>query len=153
MTFKVYLAGPITGLTYGEAESWRDYIRTSAHRLDNQIKWYSPLRQQEHLREQGVLIATYSDDNPMTSRHGIMTRDAWDVRTCDLMFCNLLGATKVSVGTVMELGMAFAWNKPTVLVMEKHGNVHEHVMVDNALTFRTDNLDAGIRLTADILLP
>ena len=148
---KVYLAGPISGLTYDGAESWRHYVKSSCQHPD--IKWYSPLRYQEHLRQNGTLLATHCDNNPMTSRNGIMTRDAWDVQTCDAMLCNLLEFPYISKGTLIEIGMAYALRKPTILVMEDEGNIHEHVMLDNAWTFRCNNLDDGIRLTQDILLP
>lgn len=148
--FKVYLAGPISGLTYDEAESWRTKVRG---RLPSAVRWYSPLRNQQQFRDVGSLSpTTYNNESPLASKHGIMSRDAWDVKTSDLVFCNLLGAKSVSIGTVMELGMAYAWQKPVVLVMEPN-NVHEHVMIDHAWSFRTDNIEAGIQLVADILLP
>jgi len=36
----------------------------------------------------------------------IVEKDALDIKRCDIVVVNLLGATKVSLGTVAEIGMA-----------------------------------------------
>ena len=151
---KIYMAGPITGLKYDDAESWRYYVKMKGDVLSKgEIEWFSPLRQQEHLREAGILQANHDDENPMTSANGLMTRDFWDVKTCNAVFCNLLNAQRVSIGSVMELGFAYSLHKPVILMMEKDGNLHEHSMINNSWVFRVDTLDKGIQLCCDILLP
>ena len=37
---------------------------------------------------------------------GIVTRDRWDVAKADVVLMNLVGATQVSIGTMVELGWA-----------------------------------------------
>lgn len=146
----IYLAGPIIGLTFGESENWRDYVKGKLP----EMACFSPLRCSEHLlRHRGALIETSYEDNPMTSADGIMVRDHLDVMNRDLTFCFLTGAPRVSIGTVMELGFAYAHRKPVILVMEKTGNIHEHCMVRKAGVFSTDDLDEGIELAKAILLP
>jgi nucleoside 2-deoxyribosyltransferase len=75
-----------------------------------------------------------------------MTRDHWDVSRCDAVLVVLSGATRVSIGTVMELGWAYAYRKPVVAVMEEEGNPHEHGMVREALSYRVTTLDEAIDL-------
>jgi nucleoside 2-deoxyribosyltransferase len=148
----IYLAGPITGLTFGESESWRDLVKRSLKQAG--IDCFSPLRAQEHtLRHRGILLATSYEDDPMTSADGIMFRDHWDVKTRDLTFANVLAAKEKSIGTSMELAWAYAYCKPVVLVMEKTGNVHEHCMFRKAGVFSVQTLGEGIELAKAILLP
>jgi nucleoside 2-deoxyribosyltransferase len=145
---KVYLAGAITGLTYGDGQGWRTYAKSELAKAG--IWGYSPLRAKEYLEEHGILEGSY-EDFPLSSAKGIMTRDHWDVSTSDLILMNLLETTKVSIGSVIEMGMAYAYRKPVVLVMEK-GNIHTHPMMEQA-AFVVDDLDVGLKLVKSILLP
>ena len=43
---KIYLAGPICGLTYDGAQEWRDTFRKE---IDPRIEAFSPLRGKEYL--------------------------------------------------------------------------------------------------------
>lgn len=94
----VYLAGPITGLTWGESTDWREYVK-------NYISTLSPLRGKQRLREiaGNIPIMDSYEDHPLTTAKGINTRDYNDVKRADAIFVNFLGAKKVSIGTVMEI--------------------------------------------------
>ena len=46
---------------------------------------------------------------------------------------------RISIGTMLELGMARALQKPVVCVMPE-GNIHEHPMVDDMIDFRCSTL-------------
>lgn len=149
---KVYLAGAITGLTFGDAEDWRSYAKANLD--ENGITGYSPLRAKDYLLSAGILSGhpdAYKDQ-VLSSAKGILNRDRWDVMTCDAMLVNLLGAERVSVGTVMEIAYADAFRKPTVVVMEED-NIHHHAMLDTAVGWIVDDLDFGIELVKAILLP
>lgn len=148
--FKVYLAGAISGLTYGEGQEWRAYARDVLQLKG--IHAYSPLRAKGFLRDYGVLTGGY-EGNPMASDRGIMTRDSFDVATSDLILVNLLGAKSVSVGTCIEFGLAYAARKPVVCVMEPSGNLHDHPMVREAIGYRVPELDAALAVVQAILLP
>jgi nucleoside 2-deoxyribosyltransferase len=143
---KVYLAGPISGLTFGEAEDWR--IRVANALTRSCIESFSPLRAKEFLVAHGELHAEGWHDHVLTCPRGIMSRDHWDCQTnCDAIFVNLLGAKKVSIGTVMEIGCGFAYRKPVIVVMEKTGNLHDHAMVNEATNYRVETLEEGIMVT------
>jgi nucleoside 2-deoxyribosyltransferase len=146
---KVYLAGPITGLTFGNAQSWREYAKD---RLSPDIDAFSPLRQKDFLANHGVLDQSYSD-SPLSTDRGINTRDHHDCKTSDLILCNLLDAHRVSIGTVMEVAWSFAYRVPLVMVMPESGGVHDHPMVRECIGFRTDCLDHALDITMAILLP
>ena len=148
---KCYLAGPIARKTYDESEQWRDYVK---ERLPEEIKCYSPLRAKQFLRDHGLIGVTQDtyDENPLATAKGIMTRDHFDCFTSDLILCNLLGATSVSIGTVIEIAFSYAYRKPLVVCIEK-GNIHNHPMIREATGYSCDNLDEAIHIVKSILLP
>jgi nucleoside 2-deoxyribosyltransferase len=81
-----------------------------------------------------------------------MTRDFNDVRRCDALLVNLLGAAKPSLGTIMELAWAYAFQKPAVVAIEEKGNPHDgHPMIYEAIPFRVATLDEAITSVAIIL--
>lgn len=148
--FLVYLAGPITGLTYGEGQGWREYC---AAELPVEIRAISPLRAKGvELSRRGPLRDAY-EDNCLTSTSGITTRDRFDCTRADAVLVNLYGATEVSIGTCIELGWADAHRIPIVLVIEHKGNIHDHPMVRGVTGFRVDSLEEGIEVLIAVLMP
>lgn len=152
---KVYLAGPITGLTYDSAVGWRDHAKAALEAVG--IKAYSPLRLQEMLREYGNLDAgglgsDYVDTHPLLSASGMTTRDRHDVRTADAVLVNFLGASRASLGTAMELAWADAYRVPTVVVM-KPGNVHDHALIREVSGYIVADVDTALECIKGVLLP
>lgn len=151
-TYLVYLAGPITGLTFGGCTEWRKQVRDL---MPNYIQTLSPLRGKQRLEEiskSGPILDCY-EDNPLTTSKGITTRDFNDVKRADAILVNMLGAKTVSIGTVMEIAWAKAFSVPIVLVMEKEGNLHDHSMIRESIGFRTETIEEGIDLLKIILSP
>jgi len=147
-TFLIYLAGPIAELDYDNATSWRQQVIDS---LDPSIKGLSPLRGKEYLKDKGTLVGTF-DEWPLSTQRGIYARDKFDCLRSDLLFVNLLGTKKVSIGTVMEISWA-AQNNTPIILMREEGNIHEHPMINEACPFIVDNILDAIDLTHAILLP
>lgn len=117
------MAGPITGTSYGDCTNWRDY---AAKALDFAgLVPYSPMRGKAYLSAEDKVADSYSDYT-MSSVNGINVRDFNDCITAGAILVNLLGATRVSIGTVMEIAWARCRQIPIVIVMEKTGNIHEH---------------------------
>lgn len=164
----VYLSGPIAGQTYDEARyGWR---ATFAAAMEEGIKVLSPMRHEGHLAEvTGELKAAEQLDHFFSGARIIVEKDALDIKRCDIVVVNLLGATKVSIGTVAEIGMAQASGKTIILIMEDPGtmdtgkrytdleyshpkwdtpiygsNVHEHPFVTVPAALRLNNLDEAI---------
>jgi nucleoside 2-deoxyribosyltransferase len=143
----IYLAGPITGLTFKGATDWRTY---AAELLDsNKIECLTPLRGKDFLLKAGVLHSgTY--DGALTTAKAITRRDYFDCTRASAVLINLLGAERVSIGTVMELAWCYQAQIPTVVVMESN-NLHNHVMVNESCTYIVNSLEEAIR-TMKILL-
>lgn len=179
--FKVYLSGPITGLTYSDSISWTDYARNSlaanhyycgqliSHQyyldlilkdkagelksIPTYIEGYRPLRGKEHLDTNKVLSASLHGKHGLATNKAIVSRDSYDVLSCDVMLVNLLGAKEKSIGTVSEIAWAWLSRKPIVLVMEDTGNCHEHGFILEMCGHQTTDLDEGIHIVKKILLP
>lgn len=145
---KIYLAGPITGITFGEATDWREDAKRF---LDSPtVRTFSPLRGKDYLKDKGELHSgTY--DGTLTSQKGIMGRDYFDCTSSTVVIFNFLGAKKASIGTAMELAWCYQKQIPTVVIMEKEGNIHDHVMVREAITYRVETLGEAVAVTKMLL--
>lgn len=152
----VYLAGPITNTTYAGCTDWRAAARRG---FAPGIVGLSPMRGKEYLAALPVigpdLGQGYRVDHPMapvlSGSRGIMTRDYFDCTGCDLVLANLLGATCVSIGTVMEMAWCYSTRTPLVIVMEEKGNPHEHPMVREAVGWRVTSLEDAIHVVNLVL--
>jgi nucleoside 2-deoxyribosyltransferase len=145
----VYLAGPITGLSFEGCVEWREWF---IDQLPKEIVGLSPMRGKDYLEHEQDLKMDYAHI-VLSSGRGITARDYNDCRRADLIVANMLGAKKVSIGTVMEIAWAKAFNVPVVLVMEPKGNPHDHAMLTECVGFRTPTLEEALWLTKVILLP
>ena len=147
--FLVYLAGPISGLSHTGCTEWRQYV---IDKLPSEIQALSPMRAKDYLKSSGTLEGSY-EDWPLSTQRGIYARDRFDCTRADAILVNLLGAERVSIGTVMEIAWGADNDIPVVLLMEKEGNIHDHPMVRESCSFIVDNLNEGIDVLTALLLP
>ncbi len=146
----VYLCGPITGITYEEAEEgWR--VRARKYFEDLGIEVLSPLRGKYFLKGQGEIRDSAELKELIASTKGIVTRDKNDCFTAGVVLANLTGAGRVSIGSMFEYGWASAWNKPIVTIIEPKGNIHEHSFIREVSGFCTPSEDEAYWLVASLL--
>jgi nucleoside 2-deoxyribosyltransferase len=143
----VYLAGPITGLSYGGATEWRQYV---ADKLPDYIIPVSPMRGKQYLGNEKKIGLSY-EQYPLSCQKGITSRDRHGVMSCDAVMINLLGAKTVSIGTMIEIGWADMLRKPIILVIE-NDNPHTHPIVKECAGFIVDNLDEAIHVVTAVLM-
>ena len=148
MKFSVFLAGPITGLSYNAASDWREQVRKQ---LPEGIVGLSALRGKPHLKDKSRIRTTY-EEYPLTTAKGIMIRDFNDVARCDIVFVNFLGAKEISKGTLLEIGWAYAMRKPIILAIEDEGNPHDNFMVRESAGFIVNDIEKAIKLIGDVIL-
>ena len=143
---KVYLAGPMTGLTLLDSEAWREH---AARVLAERFEVYSPLRGKEFLRGRGAMLP----DGPseVYGDQGIYRRDGWDVRRADIVLANFLGARQVSIGTCFELAWAHHLGKYVVVVMDED-NPHFHAFVRQAASVVFGGLDTALNYINETLV-
>lgn len=136
---KIYLAGPITGFTVEEVIT---NITSHASRLS--IMGYDVLH--PFIGSCGVSII----NGPLqpygytgiSSDHSIFCRDKWCVLQADIIIVNLIGAKRVSIGSMMELAWASDHNKHTIVVIEDN-NMHQHAFVKEAADLIFTELDSA----------
>ena len=140
MPFRVYLAGPISGLSWSGSTEWRDYV---SNKLSPQgIECLSPLRFKNFLEGELRIEGSY-EEHPLATARGIYTRDKGDVSRADAILVFLTGAERVSIGTVMEIAWADMLNKPIILVSED-SNIHNHPMINESIGYTLSTLDEAI---------
>ena len=153
----VYLAGPVLGLTFSDSDEWR----TKATALFGKygVQTCSPLRGKSALKSVGVI----TDVNPegiFLGDHAIFTRDVFDVRRCDLVLANfatapndlwredqsggvMLPAERISVGTAMEVMLAWALGKYVVSIVALD-SAYQHPFLREASSVVVPTLEKGI---------
>jgi len=150
----VYLSGPIGGQDYDGATEWRE--RAKKEFADVGIIGFSPMRCKEFLANEQIINANSThwrdSENALVRPQGIVTRDRFDTRTVDTMLVNLLPAKITSIGTMIEIGWADAYQVPIVIAMAEDG-IHQHPMIDHIAGYIVPTLDEAIAITKAILLP
>jgi len=144
----VYLAGPITGCSYDGCTDWRE--RFEKELTTNEVLALSPMRGKDYLAGLEEIAPDYPE-SVMSCQRGIMVRDHFDTKRCTILVVNLLGADKVSIGTIME--MAWAWDNqiPVVCIIEDEGNIHEHPMLRETMGFRVKTEDEALHIVRTIM--
>jgi len=117
---RVYLAGPMTGLTGFEMDSWRSLMEVG---LGQPFVCLRPTRDKPFLHNGDTKLGpdTYKQTSCYWAKPAhFAARDEHDVRNADAVVMNLLGAERPeSIGTMMEAGMARALGIPLVVIMEQ----------------------------------
>lgn len=147
MSGLVYLAGPISGQAYKGATEWREYATSILNPLG--IQTASPLRFKSYLKDELDIADSYGK-YVLSTPKAIYTRDRWDVLRSDVILANFVGAEKVSIGTVLELGWADGFEKPVVIAMED-GNIHQHAMVTEIAGYILPTLNEALLVVEALL--
>ncbi len=69
---------------------------------------------------------------------------------CDIYIANFLGATKISIETLLWFGVAYAYRKYIITIMEQEGNLHDHAAIKKMSDFCVDTLDHALDLAIAI---
>lgn len=152
---RVYLAGPISGLTHDEARyGWRaTFIGLLA---EPRIELFSPMRGKDSLRDIGALSSNGADygDDPISSESGVTCRDWNDVRRCDvLLACYLESGGRPSLGTAWEIGVAHELRKPIVFVGTFDDPNMHHIILRRCAGYRVKDLEQAARCVRLLLTP
>jgi nucleoside 2-deoxyribosyltransferase len=153
---RVYLAGPITGLTFSIANAWRQRVVDSSY---PSIEFLNPLR--------------YDRDDLETFQHrsaafdglkNIVRRNYHDVQRSDVILACFenCAPTNISLGSVYELAWGYALRKPTIAVIpglteessmeaardmaQRPSTSYNHPYLKEAVDYLTDNLDEAIKI-------
>lgn len=150
---KVYLSGPITGLTYQEARfGWRLKFSDMLEALNaaSDITVLSPMRHEGHLAEIKGKLAKEYPEHLFSHPKMIVSKDLLDIDQSDIVVANFLGAKKPSIGTIAELGFAHAKGKVIISIMERD-NVHRHPFVTELSNAVVETLEDAVTITVSLL--
>ena len=151
----IYLCGPITGCSFEEAKhGWRQKVYNQLNPIG--INCLSPLR---HLTLGQLKEGDKESMNPdgaevgvLSTPRGLTERDRFDTMRSDIIFCNLLGAERASIGSMIEFGWADARRIPILVCMDED-NIHNHGMVTAIASWIVPTLEEGIEVVQDLLVP
>lgn len=122
---KIYCCHPISGRSANEVFEYYEDMSRVLGSFGYEV--LTPMHGKDVLRTEEKFRAT-DYRNPVATNHAIYNRDRWMVHQADIVYANLLGASIVSIGTMMELAIASDNRKHVVLAMEEQ-NVHRHAFV------------------------
>jgi hypothetical protein len=149
MEHHIYLSGPISNLTYAQCTGWRFDITEA---LDEFADIFDPMRDVDAPTPDTLVTEALDSIDPvMMTDRGIVVRDYTDTLNSTILIVNLLGATKVSIGTVAELAWAYHARIPTILLMEDSGNPHEHGFVREFASYRVTHIDRAIAVAKSLM--
>lgn len=144
----VYLGGPIAGCDRGEANGWRDTMKVEL--AEYGIRGISPLRCEPLIGKRYEL----SYDDPRFGTAGaIFAKNLYDVQTCDMALFYLprdLNDRRPSYGTIIELGIAKAFSKPTIMVTDCP-TLRRHPVVQGCSSWMLTSLDEAVEVMVGIL--
>ena len=143
----VYLSGPITGTSYGEATDWRMDVQD---KLLKGIVGLSPMRGKAYLaKELRIKVAYDGVNTPLSSASAIALRDFYDCTHCDVVLAYLPKSLKkddghLSYGTICEMAWAKASGIPVILVTDDEDCTHPIIAAN--VTHWAKSLDDAVLL-------
>ena len=143
---KVYLSGPMAGLTYEEGTSWRSYV---TDKLQDVANCLSPYRGKEYLKGQVILNQEYPQ--VMSTPKAITIRDHWDTVNADVVLVNLAEYRNFSIGTVMEIAWSYHARIPVVALIPQESEYSKHPILTQACTYIVQDLDEAIQIVKVLL--
>ena len=150
----VYLAGPITGLSYSEVVGWRAMVVEHLAASAPHVRCIDPMRAKQHLADIAE-IGAFGHAGGLLDGHAVVSRDLFDVKRVDVLLMNLAGARQTSIGCMVELGWARAHGKFILVVLPdaERGttagtgaavNPHDHLFVHELASAVVGDLDAAL---------
>lgn len=137
MSIYIYLAGPITGCTDGEANDWRSKMEADLESMG--FVGVSPLRCEPIV---GNVYQPEYDDNQFGHPQVIAAKNKEDVRRCDLTFAYLPAEHPASVGTLQEIGWAAGMDKPIILLTD-NDYVRNNAVIKATVPWRFTEAEGG----------
>ncbi|MDP8996459.1 MAG: nucleoside 2-deoxyribosyltransferase domain-containing protein [Pseudomonadota bacterium] len=139
---RVYLSGPITGHNDRGIFDWRTHVK--AHFPE--IQFLDPADTAIDTSEEYLRRLTDRDELELL-RFGknVVTRNKILIQQADLLFANVLQTgAHTSIGTVGEIFLANAYDKPIIILRDQVGNVHNHAMLNAIAAKIVHTMDEAI---------
>jgi nucleoside 2-deoxyribosyltransferase len=136
----VYLAGAITGHSFKEANAWRTLPTFTNKLVKNGWHPLSPLEGLDHLKDEKALDAYCEGVDPGL----VVSKDLDMIDLADAVIANLRIEGPPSIGTMFELGYAYAHRKPIIVIRDDVESVYDHPFIDGTASQIVFHLDGAI---------
>jgi len=143
---KVYMSGPMAGLTYEEGTEWREYVKD---KLDGVANCLSPYRGKDYFRGQTIKNQEYTQ--VLSTPKAIKIRDQWDTMNADVVLLNLSNYQLFSIGSIIEVGWADAARVPVVAVIPSESEYFKHPILTQTCAYIVQDLDEAINIVKVLL--
>jgi len=114
----IFLAGPIEGKSWEEANRWREHVKKKLEDLP--ILIYNPIGRYELQLKNVEKIETWNTKG--ISVDEMEAANSLYLKNADVILCNLMDG--YSVGTSMEIGYGYATNKIIIVICDKDIKIH-----------------------------
>lgn len=146
----VYLAGPIVGCDFGEANNWReDVCKWFERNLFGKVCGISPLRCEELPGTQYNMGAV---DPLFGSDEAVATKNLYDVGATDLTLAYVpraLEERRPVYGTISEIAWAKLLRKPVILVSDAP-RVMNHPVIKASCGWRVERMEDALKIVAGL---
>lgn len=143
----VYLAGPIAGSTWNEADLWR---REFANSMPPHVRCLSPTRFKRFLEGHIIGVQPYHH-HPLSTDKGLTRRDLFDVQRSSAIIANFLGTETISIGTCIEIGAKSMFSDKLLIQVIEPGNCHDHPMIREIADYTVSTLKEAADLLVALL--
>ena len=138
---KVYLCGPIRGLSYDEAIGWRNKTREKLGPLG--FECLSPMRNKQLISSEEKITDSYDNLSGGYSSHEIFARDRFDVSQSDIILANFLNRKVTIIGSLFEIAWGYLLGKYIVVVVQKD-SIYHHPFIREAASAMFEDLDEAV---------
>ena len=121
--FKVYLAGPICGLTCWQAFAWRKLAKEVIESWGDTLAFVPKLVGETEVPSYAQLLDARIITGP--GNKALAAGDYAQVMSCQAIFV-YFNLNQPSVGTLIEIGWAYALHKPVLLVCSETATWTSH---------------------------
>jgi hypothetical protein len=142
----VYLAGPIAGLTYEDANKWREEFQQD---LPEFIHCLSPTRFKNFAA--GRIGTQPYNIHPLSTDKGLTRRDLFDVERSSAIIVNFLDTERVSIGTCIEIGAKGVLDGRLMIMIMEKDNCHDHPMIREIADYVVTSVKEAKELLVAIL--
>lgn len=145
-SYCVYLAGPIEA--YLDKESpysiiWREIIKEL---FNEEPSFVWDIRDPNNGKHDGEKYVRNESNEHYYNPYILFRTYLKNIAEADFVVVNLLDYTNLSVGTMFEMGYAFALNKPIICICEEGSKVKSHSFIQQSVKVFAKSLEEVVNI-------
>lgn len=144
----VYIAHPVSGMTFEEAFNF--FSKMNKTISDMGFKVFDPVSIYSNKMENKTAICRpHGIDSNIICDHALFERCKWMVDKSDIIFMDLTGSIKISIGCIMELAWASKNGCHTIVCVEEE-SVYQHAFVKESADVIFDRVEMALEYLKSI---